>query len=418
MSHNLQKGTVYLVGGAVRDELLGRSVNERDWVVVGASPEEMVAAGFVVVGKDFPVFLHPETKEEYALARTERKTGVGYGGFSFNTSPTITLEEDLKRRDLTINAIAKTEQGQLVDPYGGVADLKARHLRHVSSAFTEDPLRVLRVARFAARYFSLGFYLVPETLQLMREIVKSGELKHLAAERVWQETLTALTETHPRIYFEVLRNCGALEQLFPELANLYGVPNPLKWHPEIDSGVHTMMVLDAAVALSPDPQIRLAALLHDLGKALTPSQYWPKHAGHEEKSVQLIQDFCERWRVPKDFKEFAILVARYHGISHKVFELKPSTLIEKLERLDAYRRPQRFYDFLLACQADHHGRTGHRHAPYPQADYWQAAYEATKTIDTKSLLAQGLEGAAIAKAIFSRREQAVTALQAEYLSKR
>jgi len=400
---SLKHGTVYLVGGAVRDEYLGRPITERDWVVVGATPEEMLRQGFLQVGKDFPVFLHPLTKEEYALARREKKTGRGYQGFSFDTSTTVTLEEDLKRRDITINAMAKNAEGVLIDPYGGLKDLKSRQLRHVSDAFVEDPLRVLRVARFAGRYFHRGFFIAPETLELMKQLVGEEELSYLSPERIWQETHTALSETHPRIYFEVLRNCGALEVLFPEIAALYGVPNPLRWHPEIDTGVHTMMVLDAAVKLSKRPVVRFAALLHDLGKGKTPSSLWPRHIGHEKEGELLVKNVCDRLRVPKEFKELALLVAKEHGMCHQISEMKPSTLIRTLERFDVYRRPERFQDFLMACTADHEGRTGYQGKPYAQADAWQSLYEKTKTVDMTPLLEKNLKGEAMAAAVFEAR---------------
>ncbi len=407
MNNNLD---IYLVGGAVRDELLERLVKERDWVVVGATPEDMLAQGFTVVGKDFPVFLHPDTKEEYALARTERKSGHGYTGFSFNAAPDVSLEEDLLRRDLTVNAIAKTQEGEIIDPYHGVDDLKAKILRHVSPAFVEDPVRVLRVARFAARYYSYGFTIAEKTMQLMKEMVVQGEIDYLVPERVWQETAKALAEDSPRIYFEVLRECGALKVIFPEIDNLYGIPNPEKHHPEIDTGVHTMMVVDAAVSLSPDPKVRFAALVHDLGKALTPKDQWPKHIGHEEKGVKVIEKLCERIRVPKDYKELAILGSRFHLISHKVFELKASTIVRKLERLDCYRRPQRFEAFLIVCTADYQGRLGFEDRDYPQAIFWRKAYAITQSIDTQPLIEKGLKGNEIANEIHSLRVAAVQQL--------
>ncbi|MFI4921405.1 MAG: multifunctional CCA addition/repair protein, partial [Gammaproteobacteria bacterium] len=338
----------YLVGGAVRDRLLKLPVKERDWVVTGATPAELTALGYTPVGKDFPVFLHPETKEEYALARTERKTGHGYHGFEFMSAPGVTLEADLQRRDLTINAIAGDESGTLFDPYGGEKDLKARLLRHVSPAFSEDPVRVLRVARFAARFASLGFKVAPETLELMRGMSADGEVDHLVPERVWQETLKALACERPSVYFEVLRECGALKRVFPELERLYGVPQPAKWHPEIDTGVHVMMVVDQAARLTPDLTVRFAALTHDLGKGTTPKDILPHHYGHEDRSVKLVEDLCARLKTPREFKELAVIVAKQHGLVHTAEEIRSDTLLKLLEIVDAFRRPERFELFLLA----------------------------------------------------------------------
>lgn len=372
---------VYLVGGAVRDELLGLAVDERDWVVVGASPQALLDLGYKAVGKDFPVFLHPQTGEEYALARTERKTGRGYYGFEAYFAPDVTLEDDLRRRDLTVNAIAKDpETGQLIDPFGGVRDLQSRVLRHVSEAFSEDPLRVLRVARFAARFAPLGFTVAPETLDLMRAMSQTDELNALVPERVWQETLRALSSAVPWRYFEVLREVGALAQVFPELERLFGVPQPPQWHPEIDTGVHTFMVLEQATALSADPRVRFASLVHDLGKGTTPPEEWPRHVGHEERSVKLIEALCERLRVPRDFRELARIVARYHGIAHRADALRASTMVDALDKLDAYRRPERFEQFLVACEADIRGRTGFEKRDYPQAQRWRRAFELARAV--------------------------------------
>ncbi|HKQ83440.1 MAG TPA: multifunctional CCA addition/repair protein [Steroidobacteraceae bacterium] len=372
---------VYLVGGAVRDELLGLAVDERDWVVVGASPQALLDLGYKAVGKDFPVFLHPQTGEEYALARTERKTGRGYYGFEAYFAPDVTLEDDLRRRDLTVNAIAKDpETGQLIDPFGGVRDLQSRVLRHVSAAFSEDPLRVLRVARFAARFAPLGFTVAPETLDLMRAMSQTDELNALVPERVWQETLRALSSAVPWRYFEVLREVGALAQVFPELERLFGVPQPPQWHPEIDTGVHTFMVLEQATALSADPRVRFASLVHDLGKGTTPPEEWPRHVGHEERSVKLIEALCERLRVPRDFRELARIVARYHGIAHRADALRASTMVDALDKLDAYRRPERFEQFLVACEADIRGRTGFEKRDYPQAQRWRRAFELARAV--------------------------------------
>jgi tRNA nucleotidyltransferase (CCA-adding enzyme) len=399
----------YLVGGAVRDRLLGLAVQERDWVVVGATPAELAALGFRSVGKDFPVFLHPDTKEEHALARTERKTAKGYHGFEFVTAADVTLEDDLKRRDLTINAIAEDEQGRLVDPYGGAADLKAKLLRHVSPAFSEDPVRVLRAARFAARFAPLGFTVAPETLALMRGMVESGEVDALVPERVWLETLKALKCERPSVYFEVLRECGALQKVFPELARLWGVPQPAKWHPEIDTGVHVMMVLDQAARLSNEPAVRYAALTHDLGKGTTPKDILPHHYGHEERSVKLVEALCERLKTPKEFRELAVIVAKQHGLVHKAEEIRSDTLLKLLESVDAFRRPERFELFLTACEADHRGRTGLEDTPFPQADYLRRAFAAARAVTTESLDTANLKGAEIGEALKKKRLDAVRA---------
>ena len=400
----------YLVGGAVRDRLLGLPVTERDWVVVGATPDELKALGYRSVGKDFPVFLHPDTKEEHALARTERKTAKGYQGFEFHTEAGVTLEDDLKRRDLTINAIAEDAQGQLVDPYGGVQDIEARVLRHVSPAFAEDPVRVLRAARFAARFAPLGFKLAPETVALMRGMVEDGEVDALVPERVWQETLKALSCERPSMYFEVLRECGALTRVFPELDRLWGVPQPAKWHPEIDTGVHVMMVLDQAARLSKDATVRYAALTHDLGKGTTPADILPHHYGHEERSVKLVEAMSERLRVPKDFRELAVIVARQHGLVHKAEEIRSDTLLKLLESVDAFRRPERFELFLLACEADHRGRTGLEDTPFPQGDYLRRTFAAARQVSTGGLDTTTLSGAQIGEELKKQRLAAVRAV--------
>jgi tRNA nucleotidyltransferase (CCA-adding enzyme) len=358
----------YQVGGSLRDELLGLPVGERDWVVVGATPEELAALGFRPVGRDFPVFLHPRTGEEHALARTERKTAPGYRGFAVHAAPDVTLEEDLRRRDLTINAIARDARNNYIDPFGGRNDLAARVLRHVSDAFVEDPVRVLRVARFAARFAGLGFGVAPETMALMRRMVASGECDALVAERVWIETEKALATDHPQVYFRVLRECGALAVIFPELERLHGVPQPERWHPEIDTGVHTFMVLEQAARLSGDPRVRFAALVHDLGKGTTPPAQWPSHPGHEERSVKLIGELAERLRLPRDYHELARLVARYHGQCHRYAELRNATVLDLLDGVDAFRRPARLEQFLCACEADARGRRGFEDRPYPQAE--------------------------------------------------
>jgi len=359
---------VYLVGGAVRDELLGRPVRERDWVVVGSTPQAMLDAGYRQVGRDFPVFLHPKTNEEYALARTERKTGRGYHGFELRYSPDVTLEDDLRRRDLTVNAIARAPDGRLIDPCGGQRDLEARVLRHVSEAFDEDPVRILRVARFLARFQPLGFSVATETLARMRAMVASGEVDALVAERAWQETDKALAEPAPEAWLRLLHDCGALARIYPELDALYGVPQPEKWHPEIDTGLHMELVLQAAADLTPEPRIRFAALMHDLGKGRTPRSQWPTHRGHEERGVALLHGLASRLRVPGDYRELAELAARWHGLANRAMELRPRTLLELLESCDAMRRPDRFRELLLAFEADYRGRGGWRLRPYPQAE--------------------------------------------------
>jgi tRNA nucleotidyltransferase (CCA-adding enzyme) len=358
---------IYLVGGAVRDELLGREPVERDWVVVGATPEQLVRQGYRPVGRDFPVFLHPDTGEEYALARTERKTGPGYRGFTVHAAPDVTLEDDLRRRDLTINAMARAADGTLVDPYGGRSDLEARLLRHVSPAFVEDPVRVLRVARFAARFADTGFSVAAETMDLMRRMVADGETDALVPERVWQELRTALGERCPQVFVDVLRACGALARVLPEVDRLFGVPQPARWHPEIDTGKHTLMVLQQAAALSGETRVRFAALTHDIGKGVTPVEQLPAHHGHEARGAVMIETLVKRLRIPNDHRDLAVLVARHHCQAHRVAELRPATALKLLERLDAFRRPERFEEFLLACEADMRGRTGFEARPYPQA---------------------------------------------------
>lgn len=402
---------VYLVGGAVRDRLLGLPIKERDWVVVGGTREELLRRRFREVGRDFPVFLHPETQEEYALARRERKVAAGYRGFSVEFGPEVTLEEDLGRRDLTINAIAQAEDGTLVDPFGGLGDLNARALRHVSAAFLEDPVRVLRAARFAARFAPLGFAIAPETLELMRAMVERGEVDALVAERVWQETEKALREPKASAFFSTLRHCGALSVIFPELERLYGVPQPAQWHPEIDSGVHTLMVLDQAALLSTDTRVRFAALVHDLGKGNTPPAEWPSHRGHEERSAELIEALCARLRIPAEYRELALIVARYHGNIHRAFELRPNTVLEILEKADAFRRPERFEQALLACEADSRGRLGLEDRPYPQRDYLHRARLAAAAVKPSSEDIQNSEGAKIAEQIHRRRIEALGALK-------
>jgi tRNA nucleotidyltransferase (CCA-adding enzyme) len=402
---------IYLVGGAVRDRLLGRTPLERDFVVVGAAPENLLALGYRPVGKDFPVFLHPDTGEQYALARTERKTGPGYYGFATRFAPDVTLEEDLARRDLTINAMAQDAAGALVDPYGGQRDLAARLLRHVSPAFIEDPLRVLRVARFAARFAPLGFTVAPETLELMREIVARGEMTALVPERVWVETERALGEDRPTAYFEVLRTCGALAAVFPEIAALDGVPQPEKWHPEIDTGVHTMQVLEVAAELSRDTTVRFAALVHDVGKGLTPREDWPSHVGHEEAGARLIEALAARLRLPTEHRELAVLVARHHARAHRVAEQRPGTVLELLERTDAFRRPERFERFLLACEADARGRGPELRArPYPQADRLRRALAAASAVRLDPEVLTREPGTVIAERMRAARIEAIRRL--------
>jgi tRNA nucleotidyltransferase (CCA-adding enzyme) len=401
---------VYLVGGAVRDALLGLTVKERDWVVVGGTREELLRLKYREVGRDFPVFLHPDTHEEHALARLERKVSPGYRGFAVEFGPEVTLEEDLARRDLTINAIAQSADGALVDPYGGKRDLDARVLRHVSPAFSEDPVRVLRVARFAARFAPLGFRVAPETSALMRAMVERREVDALVPERVWQETEKALREQEAAEFFRVLRECGALRAIYPEIDALFGVPQPAKWHPEIDSGVHTLMVLDQAALLSPAPTVRFAALVHDLGKAATPREQWPGHRGHEERSVALIEALSARLRLPGEFRDLGIIVARYHGIVHRAFELKAATILDFLEHADALRRPERFAQALLACEADSRGRAGLENLPYPQRQYLQAARDAAAAIKPSQADLAAHAGPKIAELLRRRRLQAIAAL--------
>ncbi len=394
---------VYMVGGAVRDRLLGLPVTDRDWVVVGATPEEMLAKGFLPVGKDFPVFLHPETHEEYALARTERKVAPGYTGFTFHAAPEVTLEQDLARRDLTINAMAMTPDGELIDPYGGRRDLEQRILRHVSPAFVEDPVRILRVARFAARLAPWGFRVAPETLELMRRMVESGEVDALVPERVWAELKRALGEAKPSPFFEVLRRCGALQVIFPEIDRLFGVPQPEKHHPEVDVGIHTLLVVDQAARLTPDLEVRFAALVHDLGKGTTPREEWPRHVGHEERGVPLVDALCRRLRVPARYRELAILVTRYHLYFHRAGELRCTTMLELFHKLDAFRRPGRFEQFLLACEADSRGRYGYEERKPPQLGILRSAFEAAAAVKPSALVEEGLRGAAIGEALRRRR---------------
>ncbi len=411
---------VYLVGGAVRDQLLNLPVKDRDWVIVGATPQTLIDLGYQQVGKDFPVFLHPQSKEEYALARTERKSGQGYTGFICDFSAEITLEQDLIRRDLTINAMAQDLQGNLYDPYHGADDLRQRILRHVSPAFVEDPLRVLRVARFAARYHHLGFTIAPETLQLMQTLTQQGELQHLTAERVWAETEKALNEKNPEIYFETLRQVGALAVLFPELDALYGVPNPAKYHPEIDSFVHTMMVLQQATLLSEQVDchksaVRFAAICHDLGKARTPKSNWPHHHGHEKLGITPTRNLCKRLKVPSYYQQLAELTCEYHTHIHKIVELRPETVVKLFNTFDVWRKPLRFMEFLLVCFADTRGRKGFEHSQYPQQEFALALYQAALKVDIQSIIAAGFEHKAIRDQLNRGRIFAVKQKRAEIL---
>lgn len=408
---------IYLVGGAVRDKLLGLPVKDQDYLVVGATPEQLLAQGYQQVGNDFPVFLHPESKAEYALARTERKQGNGYNGFVCDFTPDVTLEQDLLRRDLTINALAEDASGKIFDFYGGMADLENRILRHVSPAFSEDPLRVLRVARFAARFHSLGFRIAPETVKLMKEMTACGELKHLTAERVWLETQKAFETESPHIYFKILHIVGALKVLFPEVEALFGMPQPEKHHPEIDSGVHTLMVVEQAKKLSRkanDPEsVLFAALCHDLGKALTPKDILPHHYGHEQKGVAPTANLANRLKVPTHTKDFAKLVAEFHTHSHKIQELRPETIIKLFNKLDVWRKPQRFFDFLLVCEADTKGRLGFENREYPQAEYAKKLYEIANQVSVQDVIQDGFENAAIRTELDKRRQFAIKQFKQE-----
>lgn len=413
---------IYLVGGAVRDELLGFPFGERDWVVVGASPEQMRAQGFTPVGKDFPVFLHPKSREEYALARTERKSGRGYAGFTFHADSSVTLEQDLVRRDLTINAIAKLPSGELVDPYGGQADIEQRLLRHVSPAFAEDPVRILRVARFAARYHHLGFRVADETRALMQHMVVAGEVDHLVPERCWKELERALGEPNPEVFIELLREVGALARIMPELDCLWGVPQRAEYHPEIDTGIHTILVLQQAVKLTrsstdkaANTQVRFAALVHDLGKGTTPKEEWPRHIAHESRGVPLVKKLCAHMGVPKDYRELAVGVSLQHLNCHRALELKPTTVMKMLQSLDAFRRPQRFAHFLLACEADARGRTGFEDKDYPSARYLAQALEVCQAVKAQQLIDEGISGKALGEAIAQRRTQQIASLKQQWL---
>jgi len=398
----------YLVGGTVRDKLLGLPVKDNDWLVIGETPESMIQQGFRPVGKDFPVFLHPKTQEEYALARTERKTAPGYKGFVVHADADVSLEQDLLRRDLTINAIAMKPDGTLVDPFNGQRDLEQRLFRHVSPAFAEDPVRILRIARFAARYHHLGFTLAEETRSLMQGMVAAGEVDYLVPERVWAELQKALTEKTPSAFFYTLKECQALKIIFPEIEALFGVPQPAKYHPEIDTGIHTLLCVDQAALISPKPEVRFAALVHDLGKALSPKEHWPSHHGHERAGLPLLEQLCKRLRVPNNFNNLAKHVMEYHSHCHKAFELRAGTITDMLLVLNVFKPENTLFDdFLLACTADAHGRTGLEHSPYRQTEFLTLLANAAKAVDTKSVMLGELQGAAIGEAIRQLRIKAV-----------
>ncbi len=397
----------YLVGGAVRDKLLAIECYDQDWVVIGSTPQQMLAKGFQAVGKDFPVFLHPKTKQEYALARTERKAGKGYTGFECFSSADVTLEDDLKRRDLTINAMAQDSDGQIVDPYNGQQDLNQRILRHVSPAFVEDPLRVLRVARFAAKLHHLGFTIAKETLQLMSTIVDNGELQHLTAERVWQEWHKSLLTQHPEVFLETLRACGALAVVLPEIDALFGVPQPEQWHPEIDSGIHTLMVAKQAAMLSNKATVRFAAQVHDLGKGITPSAEWPSHKMHTHTGQKIIKALCQRIRIPNDFRDLAVAVCAQHSNVHRAAELKATTFIKIFGQLNVWRKPDFLNDVLLCCEADHRGRLNLEHQPYPQAERFHMAYQAALSVEVQAIIQDGFTGKDIRDEQDLRRAAAV-----------
>jgi tRNA nucleotidyltransferase (CCA-adding enzyme) len=401
---------IYLVGGAVRDKLLNLPSRDNDWVVTGATPQQMTELGYKAVGKDFPVFLHPQTKEEYALARTERKSGRGYHGFTFHTSAEVTLEEDLARRDLTINAIAEDSKGNIIDPYGGQSDLEKGILRHVSDAFVEDPVRLLRIARYAARYAKLGFVIAEETQQLLKQIVSSGEVDELVPERVWNEISRALDEDSPSVFFLVLRQCHALTVLLPEIDRLFGVPQTVAHHPEIDTGVHTMMVVDMAARLGADNSVRFAALCHDLGKGSTAADKLPRHIAHEKKGLSLIENLCGRLRIPAGHRKMAELVCQYHTHCHRAADLKISTILNVLEHLDVFRRPQRLHGFLLACEADARGRLGYEDSSYPQAEMFRLCFKAASQVDIKDLVNAGVTGKEIQSQLRKRRIKAIASV--------
>jgi tRNA nucleotidyltransferase (CCA-adding enzyme) len=416
MQNITQQLNFFLVGGAVRDALLNRNVVDKDYVVVGSSVDEMLSLGFIQVGKDFPVFLHPKTKQEYALARTEKKSGQGYTGFNCNAAADVTLEEDLLRRDLTVNAMAMDDTGKIIDPYNGQNDLNNRVFRHVSEAFIEDPLRVLRVARFSARYHEYGFTVAPETLTLMTQLSKSGELLSLSGERVWQEMERSLADPNPQIFFQVLYQCQALKSLWPDLHNLWGIPNPERWHPEICSGIHTMMVLKQAVLLSEKTSVRFASVCHDLGKSLTEDSTLPSHPGHETAGLPLIEELCARLRVPTAHKSLALKVCQFHLHVHKAFELKPSTILKLFNQLDVWRKPDEFADFLLCCQADFTGRLGFENREYLQKEFLYLAFELLKKVAAKPFIEKGLKGLAIKEAIERQRLIDLTTFKQDFVA--
>ena len=405
---------IYRVGGAVRDKLLNYPCYENDWVVVGSSPEEMIKLGYQPVGNDFPVFIKTETGEEYALARTERKSGVGYQGFTFHTAPNISLEDDLIRRDITINAMAEDADGNIIDPYGGQKDLHRKILRHVSDAFIEDPLRVLRVARFAARYHHLGFTIAPETEALMKSIVKRGELADLVAERVWKETDRALCEQSPDLFIQTLRNCGALATLLPEVNNLFGVAQRADYHPEIDTGIHTLMALQQAAILSDKPAIRFSVLVHDLGKGVTPSHILPSHSGHEARGLPLVKAVCDRLKAPNEHRQLAMVVTEFHLLCHKALELRPTTLLTLLKTVGAIKSPTKLEDFLTCCTADAKGRTGFESRDYASAPYLRAAAKALHGLDISDIVNSGVNGAEIGKQLALRQTDALQQLKDTY----
>lgn len=404
----------YLVGGAVRDALLGLPVKDKDWVVVGATPQQMLDLGYSQVGSDFPVFLHPKTKQEFALARTERKSGKGYTGFICHSAPDVTLEQDLMRRDLTVNAIAQADDGSLVDPYNGQQDLLDKQLRHVSPAFVEDPLRVLRVARFAARFAHLGFTVAPETLALMQDMVVAGELAALTPERVWKEWEKSLSSENPEVFLKVLRQCGALGVIMPEIDALFGVPQPEQWHPEIDTGLHTLLVAEQAAKLSTDTAVRFAAQVHDLGKALTPAEEWPSHKMHCQTGLGAIKTLCQRLRIPNEYRDTALVVCAQHTKVHHANELRPGTFIKIFDQVDAWRKPERIKQLALCCRADVRGRTGHEDDPYRQADILQAVFAAAQNVAVKPIVEAGFTGKAIKEQLAMHRADAVKACLASY----
>jgi len=414
MQDKLGAMDIYLVGGAVRDKLLGLAIKERDWVVVGAKPSDLLDLNFKKVGKDFPIFLHPTTHEEYALARLERKVAAGYYGFVCDFSPTVTLEEDLRRRDLTINAIAEDALGNIIDPLGGQADLKNKVLRHVSISFKEDPVRILRIARFMARYKQLGFTIASETHSLIEEMVQAGELQALVPERVWQEIEKALHEPSPEAFFETLQETGALKELWPSLNTLWGIPQRAEYHPEIDTGIHTMMSLKMASKLSKESITRFAVVCHDLGKGQTPKDLLPRHLCHEERGVNIIEAFCTQYKLPTEFRNLAVITSRFHLQAHQAFTLKPATIVKLLEKVDAYRKPKRFEQFLIACEADARGRLHFEETPYPQREYLMAALNCTKSLSIAHILQLGLQGEALKQAIRAERIRAIKQLKANY----